>query len=262
MLMANVLSRKPVVLYAPNSTLVRSLINQLNSTSNMINKMNEYAAQWLENSDRIKEYLQINREKIAKSLNQSLNHGDVRALTRRSDQLIDILGHIDLTACSWLQLTSSINLDIFKGFANEDDLVSYFLDEAFNSNETVISSIVFTNVDVNTTELPPLVNYKIRQNASLTLNTKRIRDRYWFPSTKTSTYFYYIFGFVWLQDLVDRAIIDYHANQTVYEPGTYIRQMPYPCFMNDDFLIMIEDVRNSQLVACLRAADLTLVNLR
>ena len=137
---------------------------------------------------------------------------------------------------------SGVNLNVFKGFKNEDDLVDYFLNDAYQANQTVIASIVFTNVDVNSTALPNFLSYKIRQNASFTQSTKKVRDPYWFPSARSWNYFYYIFGFVFLQDLIDRSIIDTHTNKSVIEPGLYTQQFPYPCYLQDGFLQAIEHV--------------------
>lgn len=45
--------------------------------------------------------------------------------------LIDRIEMIDSAACSWLSLMSGVNLNLFKGFANEDDLVNYFLQKVY-----------------------------------------------------------------------------------------------------------------------------------
>lgn len=106
---------------------------------------------------------------------------------------------IDKAACSWISLVSGINLNVYKGFAEENDLVQYFLRQAYHDNYTVLASVVFTNVYLNDTKLPPNTIYKIRQNASLTPSTKRVRDRFWVPSPPTSGFLYYDFGFSWVQ---------------------------------------------------------------
>lgn len=46
---------------------------------------------------------------------------------------------IDQAACSWLTLMSGISLDVFKGFATEEDMVRYFLDKAYFDNVTTIA---------------------------------------------------------------------------------------------------------------------------
>jgi ATP-binding cassette subfamily A (ABC1) protein 2 len=106
---------------------------------------------------------------------------------------------IDKAACSWISLISGINLNVFKGFSDETDLVQYFLRRAYHDNYTVLASVVFTNVYFNDTTLPPNTIYKIRQNASLTPSTKRVRDRFWVPAPAPRGFLYYDFGFSWVQ---------------------------------------------------------------
>lgn len=187
--------------------------------------------------------LNLNRSMLEENLAylQSINLFDRLPNSTVAD-LIDRVEMIDSAACSWLSLMSGVNLNLFKGFANEDDLVNYFLNKAYFDNVTVIASLVFNLKNDSSDQLDPHISYKIRQNASFTYTTKKIRERYWYPSPRDWDYYYYIFGFVWLQDLIDRAIVDYHSNGTVLEPGSYLNQMPYPCYMIDNFLQMIQHV--------------------
>ena len=59
--------------------------------------------------------------------------------------------------------------------------------------------------------------------------------RYWRPgpyhSWKGDAYFN--FGFLYLQDLIDRALINLMLNESVTEPGVYLQQFPYPCYIED-----------------------------
>jgi ATP-binding cassette subfamily A (ABC1) protein 2 len=101
--------------------------------------------------------------------------------------LINKIEAIDSADCSWLTIMSGVNLDIFKGFANEHDLVDYFLNHAYSKNQTVIASLVFeidNTSSVSQDRLAPHIKYKIRQNASFTYTTKKIRERYWYPSPR------------------------------------------------------------------------------
>jgi len=50
------------------------------------------------------------------------------------------LDNVDQAACSWLALVSGININVFHGFETEDELVSYFLNDAYANNVTVIAS--------------------------------------------------------------------------------------------------------------------------
>ena len=265
-LLFHVIYSNPVILYSPNSTVVtEKLIAKSNTTFELIDKINIFFQQWLEQSDSLIDFLKTNQTNQSltsinkfksydlKFKNTTSNSSRIfnekfklfKNLPNKTNQdLIDQIRMIDSAACSWLSLMSGVNLNIFKGFSNEEDLVDYFLNEAYFDNVTVIASVVFNlkNSSLNNSKLDSHITYKIRQNASFTYTTKKIRERYWYPSPRDWDYYYYLFGFVWLQDLIDRAIIDYHSNRTVLEPGTYLHQMPYPCYTIDNFLQMIQHV--------------------
>jgi ATP-binding cassette subfamily A (ABC1) protein 2 len=101
---------------------------------------------------------------------------------------------------------------------------------------------VIFELNPNSSSLPPHITYKIRQNASFTSTTAMVRNRFWFPGPKNWGYYYYQFGFVWIQDILERAMISLHANEPVTNPGTYLHQFPYPCHISDQFLFIIEHV--------------------
>ncbi|CAN7974909.1 unnamed protein product [Ixodes persulcatus] len=90
--------------------------------------------------------------------------------------------------------------------------------------------------------MPRHMSYTIRQNASFTPTTNLMRSRFWFPGPRNWGYEYYQFGFVWLQDILERAMVNLYTDKDVTEPGTYIHQFPYPCYIQDQFLFMIEHV--------------------
>ncbi|KAI8512473.1 ATP-binding cassette sub- A member 2 [Branchiostoma belcheri] len=149
------------------------------------------------------------------------------------------LENIDNLACGWIKLVSNFNLSIFMPFPNEEALVNYTLHQAQKDNVTVFASLVF-NVTNTTGQLPAHMVYKIRQNASFTQKTTQIRRKYWRPNPNHGHELYYQFGFIWIQDMIERALISVVVGHDVVEPGSYVHEFPYPCFMADDFLFMIE----------------------
>uniref|UniRef100_A0A8C6Y841 ATP-binding cassette sub-family A member 2 n=1 Tax=Naja naja TaxID=35670 RepID=A0A8C6Y841_NAJNA len=88
--------------------------------------------------------------------------------------------------------------------------------------------------------LPPHVMYKIRQNSSFTEKTNEIRRAYWRPGPNNGGHFYFFYGFVWIQDMMERAIVNTFVGRDVVEPGNYVQIFPYPCYTRDDFLFVIE----------------------
>jgi ATP-binding cassette, subfamily A (ABC1), member 2 len=240
-LIYHVLYSNPVILYSPKIPIIENeIIKKSNSTFELIDRVNMFSREWLKISPKLIDYLKQNTTNQTLTVINNMNKPDIQ--NRTVEQLINQINIIDSAACSWLVLMSGVNLNVFHGFSTETDLVDYFLDKAYFDNVTVIASLVFNNISNNATKLDPHVSYKIRQNASFTTTTKNIRERYWYPSPRDWDYYYYIFGFMWLQDLIDRAIINYHSNNTILEPGNYINQMPYPCYNIDNFLQMVQHV--------------------
>lgn len=47
---------------------------------------------------------------------------------------------IDNAACSWISLMSGLSLNVFRGFATEEHLITYFKERAYNDNITVLAS--------------------------------------------------------------------------------------------------------------------------
>ncbi|XP_064136134.1 phospholipid-transporting ATPase ABCA7 isoform X8 [Loxodonta africana] len=79
---------------------------------------------------------------------------------------------------------------------------------------------------------------KIRMDIDDVMRTNKIRARFWDPSPAADplTDLRYVWGgFVYLQDLVERAAVRVLSGTTP-RTGLYLQQMPYPCFVDDLFL--------------------------
>ena len=93
---------------------------------------------------------------------------------------------------------------------------------------------MFKNIKANQSRLPPHIVYKIRMNATwFTPSTKEIRAKYWRPGPHSYYQNYYDLGFVWLQDLIERATLDEVTGKDVIKPAVYLHEMPYPCYVKD-----------------------------
>jgi len=267
-ILIQMLYNNPRVLYAPNNSAVDDVIRKSNESFALIDLLSSYAKKWRNVSTEIRQYLMINtteenlnfirqmRQELQKkpALLGLIRNGDVRSflgqqdsrLTINRSDLLSQLKLVDNAACSWLTLIKGVNIvNVFQGFSSEEELVKYFLNNAYKDGVMVLASIVFTNLNPDGS-LPPHVEYKIRQNASFTSSTKSVRDKYWHPGPSDNPFggfeSYYQFGFVWVQDVIERAIINVQTGRDVVEPGTFLHQIPYPCYMEDKFLFMIEHV--------------------
>ncbi|RCN33119.1 hypothetical protein ANCCAN_21062 [Ancylostoma caninum] len=123
--------------------------------------------------------------------------------------------------------------DRFVMVANESAMEDAAL--CLTDYQQYLSGIVIVNMTDNATEFEPLTTYKIRHLPTLTDNTqgyvdsaKRLFDRNMpFNDLKYLTY-----GFSFLQEAIDRAIIAIRANSS-HSVGMYSQQEPYPCINYD-----------------------------
>uniref|UniRef100_A0A671RZX9 P-type phospholipid transporter n=1 Tax=Sinocyclocheilus anshuiensis TaxID=1608454 RepID=A0A671RZX9_9TELE len=129
-----------------------------------------------------------------------------------------------------------VNLDKLEPVANEERLVNksmHLLDD-----RKFWAGIVFPDMQANTSDLPPNVNYKIRMDIDNVERTNKIKDGYWDPGPRADPFedLRYIWGgFSYLQDVIEHGIIR-ALTGSKEKTGVYIQQMPYPCYVDDIFL--------------------------
>uniref|UniRef100_A0A8B9MMI9 P-type phospholipid transporter n=1 Tax=Accipiter nisus TaxID=211598 RepID=A0A8B9MMI9_9AVES len=103
------------------------------------------------------------------------------------------------------------------------------------------AGVVFPDIEPTTSSLPPHVKYKIRMDIDAVEKTNKIKDRYWDPGPRADPVddLRYIWGgFAYLQDMIEHGIIKTQTNAEV-PLGIYLQQIPYPCFVDDVFMITL-----------------------
>ncbi|KAM9393672.1 ATP-binding cassette sub-family A member 2 [Pholidichthys leucotaenia] len=257
-LLVHLMTANPKILYSPIGSQVDRVIQKANETFAFVGNVTHYTRVWLNISAQLRTFLEEGRlqnhlvwlQQLSSELQQHpelLNSSDsdlMEALMEgnyslpNTSTLLEQLNTIDNAACGWIRFMSKVSVDVFKGFPDEDSIVNYTLNQAYQDNVSVFASVIFqTNKDGS---LPPHVLYKIRQNSSFTEKTNEIRRAYWRPGPNTGGKFYFLYGFVWIQDMMERAIINTFVGHDVVEPGNYVQMFPYPCYTRDDFLFVIE----------------------
>ncbi|KAL8562888.1 hypothetical protein ACOMHN_004580 [Nucella lapillus] len=259
-IMTHYLYSNPKILYAPNNTAADEVIRKANATFEFIDSIGNYAREWLNISQELHDFLrkpktEHNLQDIREMQRDLQGHRGViwplfaipklspfiSEPVHNATQYLHMIDMIDRAAREWLRLMEGISLNVYQGFKSEADMVNFFLTKAYAQNSSVIAGVSFENM-AQGQELPRHVRYKIRQNATFIYTTKNVRKQTWTPGPGSGTYRYYQFGFVWVQDMIDRAIVDIQAGRKVVEPGTYMQQFPYPCYVYDQFVFMIEHV--------------------
>ncbi|KAM6041610.1 phospholipid-transporting ATPase ABCA7 [Chlamydotis macqueenii] len=135
------------------------------------------------------------------------------------------------------QFMECVCLDKIEAVATEEQLVARALE--LLEEQRFWAAVVFqppTNATAPT--LPCHVRYKIRMDIDGVTRTNKIKDRFWDPGPAADPFsdLRYVWGgFVYVQDMVEQAVV---RVQTGAAPrtGVYVQQMPYPCYVDDVFL--------------------------
>uniref|UniRef100_A0AAR2L9H2 P-type phospholipid transporter n=1 Tax=Pygocentrus nattereri TaxID=42514 RepID=A0AAR2L9H2_PYGNA len=148
----------------------------------------------------------------------------------------DVFNETDQAIMSISRFMECVNLDKLEPVSTEEKLVNESL--GLLDNRKFWAGIVFPDIDSNSSELPPHVNYKIRMDIDNVERTNKIKDAYWDPGPRADPFedLRYIWGgFSYLQDVIEQSIIR-AVTGTKEKTGVYIQQMPYPCYVDDIFL--------------------------
>ncbi|XP_065674630.1 ATP-binding cassette sub-family A member 2 isoform X2 [Hydra vulgaris] len=123
----------------------------------------------------------------------------------------------------------------FVPFENEEELVKYS-----SKSSNPFPSIVFLNL-FDGKVFPKKVEYKLRFKPTFTPSTLKMQSSYWIPGPgpiRPNPFWqheYMNFGFVFLQDIVERVLTEIISNKTISQPGIYTQQFPYPRYVKDSF---------------------------
>ncbi|CAG5057857.1 unnamed protein product [Parnassius apollo] len=143
-------------------------------------------------------------------------------------------------------LLECINLNRFKPVLDEQQLTNEAV-KLMRVNE-FSAGLVFMNNDT-TVEVPLNVEYKIRMDIENTPTTNKLKTFLWVPGPEANFMqdMRYFRGFIQIQDIIDKAIIDISANtsnrlhkrETRHDNdldwAVYTQQIPYPCYRKDFF---------------------------
>uniref|UniRef100_A0A8C2AGP3 ATP-binding cassette, sub-family A (ABC1), member 1A n=1 Tax=Cyprinus carpio TaxID=7962 RepID=A0A8C2AGP3_CYPCA len=249
------------ILYTPDTPATQRIIQEVNKTFQEFGVLRDLGGMWeemrpkiwnfMENSeemDLVRTLLQNNAS--ARFFNAKLSGTDWRVedvssfLSKSREDTrphgffinrITSFSQPDPTSVYFPPL-KCVNLDKLEPVANEERLVNksmHLLDD-----RKFWAGIVFPDMQANTSDLPPNVNYKIRMDIDNVERTNKIKDGYWDPGPRADPFedLRYIWGgFSYLQDVIEHGIIR-ALTGSKEKTGVYIQQMPYPCYVDDIFL--------------------------
>uniref|UniRef100_A0A452I392 P-type phospholipid transporter n=1 Tax=Gopherus agassizii TaxID=38772 RepID=A0A452I392_9SAUR len=198
------------ILFAPDSPAVKQILKNANSTFEELERLRLLTKAWEEVGPQLWHFFQ-----------SSLQMNMIR---------------VCCYLCDYLQC---FTLDKFEGHADETQLTHQALN--LLEENKFWAGVVFPDIHSGASKLPRHMNYKIRMDIDAVEKTNKIKDRYWDPGPRADPVddLRYIWGgFAYLQDMIEHGIIKTQTNTEV-PSGIYLQQMPYPCFVDDMFMITL-----------------------
>ncbi|XP_053093930.1 phospholipid-transporting ATPase ABCA1 isoform X2 [Pangasianodon hypophthalmus] len=251
------------LLYTPDTPATQSIMKEVNRTFQDFEIVAEVNAAWEEVGPRLKSFMEssveirmlqdlLRRPEVAVVVNLQLENTSwtasriARFLSTPNRDTpkkegapatwLDLYQDFNSTISFLSQLTKCFSLNKLEGMATEGQLVERALE--LLEDRQFWAGIVFLLPDPSSSDLPPHVKYKIRMDIDDVTRTNKIKDKFWDPGPAAEPFsdLRYIWGgFVYVQDLVERAITRVLSGKQP-TTGIYIQQMPYPCFVDDVFL--------------------------
>uniref|UniRef100_A0A7M4FEA2 P-type phospholipid transporter n=1 Tax=Crocodylus porosus TaxID=8502 RepID=A0A7M4FEA2_CROPO len=248
------------ILFAPDSPAVRQILKNANSTFEELGRLRLLTKAWEEVGPQLWHFFQdsqqLNMIRVLRDfLNTQLDNEGLTAEyvinflhngspESREEGMADfdwrnIFNATDQALRLLHQFLECLTLDKFEGHADETQLTHRAL-HLLEENR-FWAGVVFPDMHHMTSKVPPHVKYKIRMDIDAVEKTNKIKDRYWDPGPRADPVedLRYIWGgFAYLQDMIDHGIIKTQTNTEV-PTGIYLQQMPYPCFVDDVFMITL-----------------------
>uniref|UniRef100_G3UHV9 P-type phospholipid transporter n=1 Tax=Loxodonta africana TaxID=9785 RepID=G3UHV9_LOXAF len=254
------------ILFTPDSQLARRILKNANSTFEELERVWKLVKAWEEVGPQIWYFFDkstqmtmirdiLENPTVKDFLNRQLSEEGITAEAvlnflykgppeSRADNMAnfdwrDIFNVTDRTLRLVNQYLECLTLDKFESYDDETQLTQRAL--SLLEENRFWAGVVFPDMYPWTSSLPPHVKYKIRMDIDVVEKTNKIKDRYWDSGPRADPVedFRYIWGgFAYLQDMIEQGITRSQAQAEV-PFGIYLQQMPYPCFVDDSFMIIL-----------------------
>nr|XP_036853988.1 retinal-specific phospholipid-transporting ATPase ABCA4 isoform X3 [Manis javanica] len=254
------------ILFTPDSPAARRILKNANSTFEELERVRKLVKTWEEVGPQV--WYFFDKSTQMTMIRDTLANPAVKAFLKRqlgeegitADAMLDFLNTgpresraSDMASFDWrdifnvtdrtLRLANKylecLILDKFESYDDEIQLTQRAL--SLLEENRFWAGVVFPDMYPWTSSLPPHVKYKIRMDIDVMEKTNKIKDRYWDSGPRADPVedFRYIWGgFAYLQDMVEQGITRSQAQAEV-PVGIYLQQMPYPCFVDDSFMIIL-----------------------
>uniref|UniRef100_A0A8C7Q7A6 ATP-binding cassette, sub-family A (ABC1), member 4a n=1 Tax=Oncorhynchus mykiss TaxID=8022 RepID=A0A8C7Q7A6_ONCMY len=254
------------ILYAPDSPAVRKIIRNANTTFEELERLRTMGRAWEEVGPQVwaffQDSVQMNmirdtirnptvRDYIDRSLQDTefsskhilnfLYNGPIedRDYDMPNFDWRNVFNFTDQVIRMMNQYGECLILDKFSGLNDEEQMTHRAL--SLMGESKFWAGLVFMDTYPWTTKVPPHVRFKIRMDIDSVERTNKIKDRYWDPGPRADPVddLRYVWGgFAYLQDMIEHGIIRTQTGKD-WPLGVYLQQMPYPCYVDDLFMLTL-----------------------
>ncbi|XP_029967302.1 uncharacterized protein abca12 isoform X2 [Salarias fasciatus] len=264
------------ILYTPDTPTTRAIMEKANDTLQEFADLRKHSQEWLRSSKYIVDSAKVlghTLPMLQNSLGNSfvknfiemqtdINVGRMKEtlstfsnMTLLLEKNKHILKQISALSTLMVDLSSCIKFDRYRGYDSADQLNAEA--QALAKSRDLYASVIFklpndedasrereARSSSSNSTLPPRVSYTIRMHMDNVMRTDRVRNPYFVKDSHISSRLTmrYNRGFVYLQENIDRAIIEIHAGHKVTDLAVQIQPFPYPCYFRDAYLEAISFV--------------------
>ncbi|XP_017279339.1 ATP-binding cassette sub-family A member 12 [Kryptolebias marmoratus] len=258
------------ILYTPDTPITRDIMQKANATLQEFADLKKHSEDWIESSNYIMQSAKILSTTLP-MLQNSLNNRFVKNfiemqtkinvdsiletfngfsnLTLILEKHKDIVDQITTLSMLMTRLSSCIKFDRYRSYNSTQELDHAAQELA--KNRELYGSVIFklsedssrerearSSLSSSASSLPPKVSYTIRMHMDNVMRTDRVRTTYFIKDTHISARqtMRYNRGFIYLQENIDRAIIETQIGQKVTDVAVQMQPFPYPCYLRDEFL--------------------------
>ncbi|MBZ3879909.1 ATP-binding cassette sub-family A member 12 [Sciurus carolinensis] len=257
------------ILYAPYNPVTQAIMEKSNVTLRQLAELREKSQEWMDKSPIFMNSFNLLNQAIPMLQNTLRNPFvqvfvkfsvglDAVELLKQIDELdvlrlklennIDIIDQLNTLSSLTVNISSCVLYDRIQGSKTIDEMERE-AKRLYKSNE-LFGSVIFKlpsnrsqhrGYDSENVSLPPVVKYTIRMSLKTAQTTRSIRTKIWAPGPHNSPSHNQIYGraFIYLQDSIERAIIELQTGRNSQEIAVQVQAIPYPCFMKDNFLTSV-----------------------
>ncbi|XP_009581458.1 PREDICTED: ATP-binding cassette sub-family A member 12 [Fulmarus glacialis] len=257
------------ILYTPDTIETRAIMGKSNATLKQMADLALKSQEWLDKSPvimnsltklnqtvpMIKNTLQNPFVQVFIKLMVDLDAVELLSQINELDDIrlelqnnADIVDQLNTLATLAVNVSSCVSFNRIQAVRNLEEM-EMVAKELFLKNE-LFASVIFKLPSSHSSPgrsvhgdlaLPPVLNYTIRMSSRITQTTNRIRERIWTvgPHNSTSQSQIYSRAFIYIQDSIERAIIELQTGKKPEEIAVQVQAMPYPCYNKDMFLTSV-----------------------